>query len=717
MLGRSGPRLIAGDLNHDADSLAEIQIWKQQGWVDAQTLAYTRWGRAVTPTCKGSTVRDYVFLSPEAAAMCQHVEVQEVFQEHSLVIAKLAISAACLNFSAWPLPSEIPCQHVDVQAWQAGACFQPSDAGASDAWLRGFSAQFEASLDGFFQAPSRGLPARCKGRARRTRPSNQQLPCALLRRPRCGEEGLSHDFVGKEVHWWYKQLRRLQSACHALKSAKTDAAAVEYRLLLWRSIVSARGFKAGLLQWWSTREVRLAGCPSHFPPFLPSHPVCVVLFEDFRLNFRRFEAWHVRCRMEVLSSRYKSVSDLMSLDLREPKPSQVDTLQVRTVHLVSDVDSAQGLIALETSPNLRGHSEWILDGVRVQLTPVESQIFSVSNFDQAECGFELEQVQLLTTPSDIHAEFISLWKPRWNKHKDAPTACWSRILDFLPSGSMQWAPITVPQWRAAVNRFKPRAARGPDGFSKQDLVHMPDPYVAALVQFLSELETGQRPWPEQLLHGLICSLDKQNGRTDAQGFRPICLFSMIYRAWAGIRAREALRFMEHLMPEGACGFLRGREAAQVWVTLESSIELALQGATGVAGFSTDLVKAFNNLPREPIFQIGAHVGLPGELLTPWRGFVDGSVRHFLVRQAVSEGLESTCGFLEGCPLSPLAMVLVDLLYHRFLHEFRPAVHSLSFVDNLSGIGPSALQVAMALKSTESFCEALDLELDQSKTFV
>ena len=54
----------------------------------------------------------------------------------------------------------------------------------------------------------------------------------------------------------------------------------------------------------------------------------------------------MRCRMEVLSSRYKSVSDLMSLDLREPKPSQVDTLQVRTVHLVSDVDAAQGLIAL-----------------------------------------------------------------------------------------------------------------------------------------------------------------------------------------------------------------------------------------------------------------------------------------------------------------------------------------------------------------------------------
>ena len=153
------------------------------------------------------------------------------------------------------------------------------------------------------------------------------------------------------------------------------------------------------------------------------------------------------------------------------------------------------------------------------------------------------------------------------------------------------------------------------------------------------------------------------------------------------------------------------------MTLESSIELAVQGHAGIAGFSTDLVKAFNNLPRQPVFEVGAHVGLSACLITPWRGFVEGSTRHFLVRQTVGRGLQSSCGFPDKCPLSPLAMVLVDLLYHRFMSEFRPAIQTLSFVDNLLGIGPSALQVTLALQSTESFCEALDLELDKAKTFV
>ena len=97
VLGRSGPRLIAGDLNHDADSLAEIQIWKQQGWVDAQTLAYTRWGRAVTPTCKGSTVR-IMFSS-------------RLRQQHC---ANTLRSRRCFKSIPWSLPSLPFLRHVST---------------------------------------------------------------------------------------------------------------------------------------------------------------------------------------------------------------------------------------------------------------------------------------------------------------------------------------------------------------------------------------------------------------------------------------------------------------------------------------------------------------------------------------------------------------------------------------------------------------------------
>ena len=89
-------------------------------------------------------------------------------------------------------------------------------------------------------------------------------------------------------------------------------------------------------------------------------------------------------------------------------------------------------------------------------------------------------------------------------------------------------------------------------------------------------------WPEQLLLGLVCSLDKRNQRQDAQGYRPICLFSIlsiIYRTCSGIRARQLLRIVADLTDRGALGFLPQRETADLWYSLEAMVELAAQGLT------------------------------------------------------------------------------------------------------------------------------------------
>ena len=62
----------------------------------------------------------------------------------------------------------------------------------------------------------------------------------------------------------------------------------------------------------------------------------------------------------------------------------------------------------------------------------------------------------------------------------------SALVDFaqhyMPQLHFHWEPIDVYIWRSAVKSFKKRAARGPDGFSKQDLVHMPTEFTTQLLQ-------------------------------------------------------------------------------------------------------------------------------------------------------------------------------------------------------------------------------------------
>ena len=237
---------------------------------------------------------------------------------------------------------------------------------------------------------------------------------------------------------------------------------------------------------------------------------------------------------------------------------------------------------------------------------------------------------------------------------------------------------------AAFRRYKPRAAKGPDGMARADLLHMHPQHVAMLVAFLQEVESGGRAWPEQLVEGFVCSLLKPGNKLGADGYRPIVLFSLIYRTWSGIRARGLLQWLEGIMQHEACGFLPGHEAAELWYSLEAAVEVAVQGSEDLCGFSTDLVKCFNNIPRRPVFQLARRLGVPACILVPWQDFLDRVRRRFKIRDHVGEPIMSTSGFAEGCPLSPAAMAFVDLMFHHYLAVFNPSVRSLSYVDNLGG---------------------------------
>ena len=65
------------------------------------------------------------------------------------------------------------------------------------------------------------------------------------------------------------------------------------------------------------------------------------------------------------------------------------------------------------------------------------------------------------------------------------------LLGLLPRGQLQLGPISVSQWTAALRRYKPRAARGSDGFSHLDLLKMLRQRCQELLDFLHALEQGQ----------------------------------------------------------------------------------------------------------------------------------------------------------------------------------------------------------------------------------
>ena len=376
--------------------------------------------------------------------------------------------------------------------------------------------------------------------------------------------------------WKSQQPRRLQSLKHALKAGSHATSALEYRSSLWGSICSARGFRGGFLNWWPTRPHRLVGSPAFLTHAVPEANAIGCISEDFRCNFRRLEScWHLENRSRILQSKYDASMAQVFQELRDPAPERL-----RHFGFVANCTWNLPSTFAGPPPGLWTVPLWRSLPMKMLCAPYLLLRSGVPE--------RLEQTQVLSAVSDLHHEFTSLWASRWQKHATHTASHWQRFLDFaaafLPRYSLSLPDITCDTWLQAVRRFKPGAARGPDGCTKQDLLQMPRARVEQLLAFLVELETDSRPWPQQMVTGFVCLLRKGNGRTDVHGFRPICLYSIVYRTWAGLRSRQILGLLRPLLPEDLHGFVPGREPTSLWYGIQAEVELSVQGDARFWGY-------------------------------------------------------------------------------------------------------------------------------------
>ena len=321
---------------------------------------------------------------------------------------------------------------------------------------------------------------------------------------------------------------------------------------------------------------------------------------------------------------------------------------------------------------------------------------------------------------EVHSKLIELWQPRWKKLQAVDPSILERasnfVGNFVPQNYFEVSDIQPAEWYRAVSRLKPTAARGPDGFAKLDLLRMPLFYVQILLNFLIDIELGRRVWPRQMLEGFVLALAKFPGAHSAEAYRPIVLFSMVYRVWASLRCRQLLHQLEQFAHSDAHGFMPGRETAQSWLTIQATVELAVQSGQCLAGMATDLKKAFNNIQRPQWFCLGDRIGLPARILAPWKAFLNGFTRRFQVHGNLSDALDSNVGFAEGDPLSVLAMAALDWCLRIYQDALAPPLRTLTFVDNISLMTPDLGHLALGFFTLQAFLELWGLETDLAKSY-
>ena len=191
---------------------------------------------------------------------------------------------------------------------------------------------------------------------------------------------------------------------------------------------------------------------------------------------------------------------------------------------------------------------------------------------------------------------------------------------------------------------------------------------------------------------------------------------MLYRSWSSCRSRSLLSQLGHYVGSGSKGFLPGREAGQLWMYVQALIEIALQSDHSLSGCNTDVMKAFESVPRQPLQAVGHLLGLPPALLRAWFAFLDGCVRRFTLHGTVGAGLTSSSGLPEGCGLSVLGMTLIDWIYEVYYSRYAPNCRSFSFVDNYDLVSSAMSDLFQGASTLKSYMSIWHLALDDSKTF-
>ena len=543
-----------------------------------------------------------------------------------------------------------------------------------------------------------------------------RTPPPPIRKGRAGE--LSPQFFGsslKHVHW-VRQARRLQALVQGWRRPNVSAGANLHQASLWHAVTTAPGFGPGFRAWWTGRDCQLVGDPLLLPHAVPNLQVAEAVFTSFQANLHAFEKHLLNVRSREAAERRRNAPALIFKDLTDPPVAPVVTLLERTKAKVVEVQPDDAAVVLEREVEWP-HSPFVGPRGPVDVHHAEADMLW-GDLDDLHVGDEVSQSVVVGSLTDLFKAFGEAWQRRWCRHDVVEPERWQNAVAsaqrLARNGSMDLPPTTPELWRATLRSKSARSSTGLDGLSRLDLALMPDDLLQLVLELCSRAEeTGL--WPRQAVLGVVTALEKRVNSEGVNDYRPITVLSVLYRTWSSIRARQALQYVASFAPPRMYGNMNGRTAGQLWYSVQLAIESSNLRRAPMLGFIADLEKAFNLLPRTPVFALARAVGIAEPIIRGWCGAMVALERRFRIRQSIGPAIRSSTGFPEGCGLSCLAMALVDLALHAHVSDSVLGATLATCVDNWEGHAPDAPTLLLAHRAMEDFTSAWDLKLDVSKT--
>eukprot|EP00435_Cladocopium_sp_Y103_P076084 s49_g76.t1 len=715
-----GPRFIMGDFNQEGSTLQQPLLWEKLGWREVQTLQLERFGDPIAKTCKQTTTKDYIWISPEMVQFFQRAEViNHVYPDHGALLAHFTCPDQDVHVFHWRKPKKLPWN--ECQGTLTTATFELPTEATPEASSIQIAQELESRMHAHLvRQGHRGLFESQRGRCQTMDTRKILSHASPLKASRNGDAQPEYQGQNLQHQRWFTQVRRLESLGRLYKAQPWNANQLTHATREWRAVLAATGF-SNFRQWWKNLACKHHDAPAILPEDLPDEQALNAISLTVQAEVRSFERM---LQSELIAkAKHNRVMhpNKVYKDFAKPAVSPVCILQDSAIATITEVDPSDNSITLNSTTPFWPGEIVTSAGPQLPIISCDDKIW-LETVDNLCPGQEVRQEKFVGQLEEMFKRFQLEWQSRWDRHLQVPEEQWDPVLEFFrlahpPGPEQTYRPITREAWLRTLRKKKSTAAQGPDGWTRQDLINLPDDLTDAIVSLLNRIEDGSMEWPQQWLTGLVHSLEKFEQPESVSGYRPITIFSLVYRTWSSLRSKEILRHVLPMVSSRSYGNLPQRCTTNMWMTLQLEIEANMSAQQPTCGAVLDIVKCFNHLPRTPLFGVLHHLGVSSRILHAWSRALCKMERRFCIRGSVGPPLRSSTGMAEGCSLSVVGMVACNQLISSYVSYHAPRVQLFSYVDNLELATTEPHSLMRGVQKLTDVLELLDLEVDKKKTYL
>ena len=384
----TGPRVVAGDWNIEDGEIPSFQMLRDAGFEEVQNVAHTRWGRPFQNTCKMSSRKDFLFLSPELLALLENVTIRtDVWADHVTLEATFRGHIHSVPRYHWKRPAACPWPkdfHARDIQWPT----------QHDSLEEQYHATWKAVEGAASSQSSTPLPPSTLGRGRPVRiKKSVGVIHAPLPAGRAGDVAPQFHGLSLQHARWFRQLRKLQEFSRLAKSPRANELTDRIRNA-WGSICRSPGFQPDFATWWLTCAFKVQLAPVALPTCPPDAAVAGAIYASFTLAVRDLETKLKSQCGGYARLRRALQPNLVFQDIR-PMGSEGVTLLVKPLQaIVTEVDYDNLQVTLDRLCQWDENKPVLAEGTSCQVVHVEDEFLWLSAVAHLRPGMKLTQIRL-----------------------------------------------------------------------------------------------------------------------------------------------------------------------------------------------------------------------------------------------------------------------------------------------------------------------------------